>query len=399
MERQSLESKSFESKSFDPIRLRPTVIDVDLDALEHNYRAIERHVAPAAVMPVVKSNAYGHGMVPCALHLEQLGAPILGVALLEEGIQLRLAGVRVPILVLGGILGSQLSYFLEYDLDILASSVFKLEAIEAQAAQMGKRARVHLEIDTGMERIGVHYYNAEALLERALSCVHCEVVGVSSHFAQQDDPQQDPTREQLARFLEAVSFYSRRGLSCPVRHIAASGAILTCPEARLDLVRPGVALYGVYASPHQRPLLDLRPIMSLHSRVVYFKVVKAGTGVSYSHRWTAPVDSRVVTVPIGYGDGYLRRLTNTGEVIIRGKRYPIAGTVCMDQFMVDLGADGEGYNGDEVVLIGEQGGERISVEDIAAKTGADVREFLVSTNLRVPRRYFRGGVEVTAEKG
>lgn len=382
-------------QAFDPIRLRPTVIDVDLDALTHNFTALKRHVAPAKVMAVVKSNAYGHGMIPCAKHLERLGADALGVALLEEGIQLRLAGITIPVLVLGGILGSQLSYFLEYDLDILASSVFKLEAIEAQAGQMKKRARVHLEIDTGMERIGVHYYNAEALLERSLHCKHCDIVGVSSHFAKQDDEDPSTTELQLERFLTALHYYDQQGAACPPRHIAASGASLTLKRSHLDLVRPGVALYGVYPSPHQRPALELQPVMSLHSRVVYFKVVKAGTGVSYSHRWVAPCDSRVVTVPIGYGDGYLRRLTNSGEVLIRGHRYPIAGTVCMDQFMVNLGPDGVGYNGDEVVLIGKQGEERISVEDIAAQTGADVREFLVSTNLRVPRRYFLGGQEVS----
>ncbi len=375
--------------TFDPITLRPTVIDVDLDALAYNFHALKRHVAPARVMPVVKSNAYGHGLVPCAAHLEAEGAEMLGVALLEEGIQLRLAGVRVPILVLGGILGSQLSYFLEYDLDILASSVFKLEAIEAQAAQIKKRARVHLEIDTGMERIGVHYYHAEALLERALSCNNCDIVGVSSHFAMQDAEDPSMTALQLERFLAAVDFYTRRGRPCPMRHIAASGAVLTYQPAHLDLVRPGVALYGVYPSPHQRSALELRPVMSLRSRIVYFKVVPAGTGVSYSHRWKAPCETRVVTVPIGYGDGYLRRLTNAGQVLIRGRRHPIAGAVCMDQFMVDLGPNGVGYNGDEVVLIGEQEGERISVEDIAAQTGADVREFLVSTNMRVPRRYVR----------
>ena len=379
--------------TFDPIKLRPTVIDIDLDALAHNYQAIKKHVSPARVMPVVKSNAYGHGMIPCARHLERCGAEIFGVALLEEGIQLRLAGIKAPILVMGGILGSQLSYFFEYDLDILASSVFKLEAIEEQAAAIKKRIRVHLEIDTGMERIGVHYYNAASLLERSLSCKWCDVVGVSSHFARQDDEDQSQTKLQLERFLAAIDFYHQRELPTPCRHIAASGASLGYRESHLDMVRPGVALYGVMPSPGFKSELGLKPVMSLSSRIVYFKVVPAGTGVSYSHRWLAHEDTRVVTVPIGYGDGYLRRLTNTGQVLIRGKRYPVVGTVCMDQFMVNIGADGVGYNGDEVVLVGKQGEDQITVEEIALSTGADVREFLVSTNLRVPRRYFLGGKE------
>lgn len=360
---------------------------IDLDALAHNFRVIAARVAPAAVMPVVKSNAYGHGFLPCAAALEQAGASLLGVALLEEGIALRLGGIKTRIVVLGGIFTDQLHYFLDYDLEPLASSVFKLKAIDEQARISGKKARVHLEIDTGMERIGVHYYTAATLFEAALECRHCEIAGVSTHFAAQERTDLSLTKQQLDRFFDAIEFFNRRSIPMPPRHAAASGAILQFPESHLEVVRPGLIIYGVAPAPHLRGVLPLKPVMSLKSKVVYFKVVKAGTGVSYEHTWTAPRDTRVVTIPIGYGDGYLRGLSNSGEVLIRGKRYPIVGTVCMDQLMVDIGPDGIAYNGDEVVLIGRQGDQEITLDELVGKTSGNPREFLVSTNPRVPRRY------------
>lgn len=378
------------SPTFDPIQLRPTVMEVNLDALAHNFRLIAERVKPALVMPVVKSNAYGHGMLECAATLEREGASVLGVALLEEGIQLRLGGIKTRILVLGGIFTDQLQHFLEYDLEILASSVYKLKGINRVAQAVGKIARVHLDFDTGMERIGVHYYNAETLLEAALGCEHCQVVGVSTHFAGQESEDPTLTALQLERFLSVVSFYKKRGLPMPARHAAASGAILSYPETHLEMVRPGLMLYGVVPAPHLKGKWPLRPVMSLRSKVVYFKVVQAGAGVSYGHEWTATVDTRVVTVPVGYGDGYLRGLSNRGEVLIQGKRYPVVGVVCMDQMMIDIGPEGVAYNGDEVVLLGEQGAETITLEDLCSRVTPNPREFLVSTNLRIPRQFVGG---------
>ena len=177
----------------------------------------------------------------------------------------------------------------------------------------------------------------------------------------------------------------------PLRHIASSAAILALPESCLDMVRVGALLYGLLPGSHFAGMVDVRPVLAFHSCVVYFKVVKKDAGVSYNHLWHAPCDTRVVTIPIGYGDGFFRRLTNLGHVLIRGKRYPIVGRVCMDQFMVNLGPDGEAYNGDEVVLIGSQGQEQITASEIAQLTGADVREVLVNINSRVPRRYINVG--------
>jgi alanine racemase len=373
----------------DPIQLRPTVMRVNLDALTHNFRLIKKSIGGARVMPVVKSNAYGHGMLECAAELAAAGADFLGVALLEEGIKLRQAGISTPILVLGGIFTDQIQHFLTHGLDLLASSVFKLQAIDEQAKALGIRARVHLEIDTGMERIGAHYYHSDELFEAAVRCSHCDIVGVSSHFAAQESEDLTLTKLQLERFLDSIAFFERRSLPMPLRHIAASGAIIQYADAVLDMVRPGVISYGVFPARHMLGSLDLRPVMSLVSKVVYFKVVKAGTGVSYGHTWYAPEDTRVVTVPIGYGDGYLRQLSNRGQVLIRGKRYPVVGTVCMDQMMVNIGPQGTAYNGDEVVLLGEQGEEKITLEEISELTSGNPREFMVSTNVRLPRQFIR----------
>lgn len=366
---------------------RATWIDIDLAALAHNFRMVQKHVGNTDLMPIIKGNAYGHGMVRCAAHLQEIGAKYLGVALLEEGIALRHAGISIPIVVLGGVLGHQIEHFIHHNLDIMAASVSKLEAIEQQAAKMGKQARVHLEIDTGMERTGVHYYTAHTLIAKAAQMKHCNIVGVASHFADCEIPDLTLTKLQLQRFLDATSLFSTYGLDVPIRHIAASGAILQLTDSHLDMVRPGLILYGISPAPHLQHVLDLRPVMSLKSRIVYFKVVKQGAGVSYGHLWKAPQDTRIVTVPFGYGDGYSRELAKGASVLIRGKRYPIVGRMCMDQFMVDIGQD-EAFNGDEVVVIGRQGNEAISVEELTNRLpAANAREITTAFNLRIPRFY------------
>jgi alanine racemase len=374
------------SQPTDASVLRPTVVEVSLDRLAGNFRAIQAAVAPAAVMPIVKANAYGHGLVPVARHLVGLGAASLGVAFLEEAVALREAGVTVPILVMGGIFGDQIPVFLRHGLTLTASSVEKLRQIDRVAGELGVTATVHLKIDTGMERIGVHYYSAEALLEAAAAGRHCRVEGIYSHFANADAADLTSARVQLARFLEVLTWYDRRGLRPPVRHMANSGAVLQLPESHLDLVRPGILLYGVYPSAEVAHTIAVRPALAWKSRVVYFKVVKPGHPVSYGSTWQTDHLVRVVTVPVGYGDGYFRALSNVAQVAIRGKRYPVVGRVCMDQIMVNLEWD-SAFNGDEVVLIGADDGGAIACEDLAAWAGTIPYEVLTSINTRVPRVY------------
>ena len=366
--------------------LRPTHLEVDLGRIADNYRAIVDHVAGARAMPVLKANAYGHGLVPVARLVAGLGAPMLGVAYLEEGLRLRAEGITTPILVMGGILGSQVPLFLDHDLVLTASSVDKLVAVEECAAARGVRAKVHLKIDTGMERIGVHWYSAERLLEASLRCPHVDVLGIFSHFANADAADLGHARLQLERFLEVLSFYERHSLTPPVRHIANSGAILQLPEANLDMVRPGILLYGVLPSDEVPPTVAVRPALTWKSRVVFFKVVQPGNPVSYGSTWAPDHLVRVVTVPVGYGDGYPRRMSGAAEVLLRGQRYPVVGRICMDQVVVCIDWD-EAYNDDEVVLLGELGERRITVEELARWADTIPYEILTGINTRVPRVY------------
>ncbi len=373
----------------DPVTQRPSRIVVDLPAIAGNLQAIRDRVR-VPVMGIVKANAYGHGLVAVARHLEASGVDRLGVAFVEEGIALRRAGVRLPILVLGGIFGPQVADYLRHDLEITVSSLDKLRQVEAVAEASGQRARVHLKIDTGMERIGVHSYSCGAFIEAAVGSRWCDIVGVYSHLACADDPASPMTARQVERFAEACAHFTRIGAPMPLRHLANSGGVLHAPDTWLDLVRPGIILYGVLPDPASNPAIALRPALSLVSRVVYFKVVRAGGTVSYAATWTAAVDTRIATVPVGYGDGFPRALSSRGEVLLRGQRRRIAGRVCMDQFMVDLGPDGTAYNEDEVVLVGVQGDDAIRVEDVARQAGTIPYEILTGLNERIPRHYIAG---------
>ncbi len=366
--------------------VRPTRLEIDLKTLAANYNNIKRHVAPAKMMPVLKANAYGHGIVRIAQLMEKLCADCIGVAVLEEGILLREEGIKTPILVLGGIWGNQIPLFFKHDLTITASSIEKLNQIDEIAAQMKVKAKVHLKIDTGMERIGVHYYNAEKFLEASLKCSNIEIEGVYSHFANSDDTDLTFSFLQLERFQEALKFFEKHSLKMPVRHISKSGSILQMPVANLDMVRPGILLYGVYPSSESRRSINVTPASTWKSLVVYFKVIKADHPVGYGLSWKSDHDVRAVTVPVGYGDGYFRSMSNKAEVLIRGKRYPVIGRISMDQIVVNIEND-SAYNGDEVILFGSDGGNKITVEELADWAGTIPYEILTNINTRVPRVY------------
>lgn len=255
---------------------------------------------------------------------------------------------------------------------------------------MGVRAKVHLKIDTGMERIGVHYYSASGLLEASLGCDYFEVEGIFSHFANADAADQSYSHVQLDRFNEVLDFYESRGIPRPpLRHMANSAAIAGLRTSHMDMVRAGILLYGVYPSEDTPRTVDVRPALSWKSRVVYFKVIQPGHPVSYGSTWQSDHPVRAVTVPVGYGDGYFRSMSGRAEVIIRGKRYPVVGRVCMDQIVVNIEWD-SAYNGDEVILIGEsESGMAISVEELAEWAGTIPWEVLTNVNTRVPRVYRR----------
>ncbi|MDP3788545.1 MAG: alanine racemase [Candidatus Chromulinivorax sp.] len=359
---------------------------IDLQALEYNFSTIKQKVGSAMIMAIVKANAYGHGIVECSLFLQAQGANYFGVALIEEAITLRNAGITLPILVLGGVMVEQLPLFLHYDIEIMASSIDKLIAIDACATKHGKKAKVHLKIDTGLGRIGVRHTNAEQFFSIAVNLLSVEVVGVASHFATADDRDTEFMKLQCARFHEATQFFVRHGLPMPLRHMANSGAIMQLPESYFDMVRPGIMLFGVYPQSWMQSLCTLQQVMSLYARIVYFKVVQQGAAVSYGLTWQAEKDTRVITLPIGYGDGYPRALSNKGYVLLHGKKYPLIGNICMDQMMVNIGSD-EAYCGDEVVLLGRSGDVQITINDVVDCYGGSAYEFMVLLNSRIARRY------------
>jgi alanine racemase len=360
--------------------MRPTYLEVNLTQLRKNIEAIRARVGPAKVMPMVKANAYGHGMDGIAPYLESY-VDSFGVAILEEGIRLRELGIRKPILVAGGTLAEQIPTFLAYDLTLTASSPELLASAEAAAESARKKLTAHLKIDTGMERVGVHYYEAEAFLEQSLACKHVLIQGIYTHFANSEDPELIHARQQLERFQEVLTFYEKHSLPTPMRHMANSGAILQFPESHMDLVRPGVLVYGIYPVGVKRTV-DVAPALTWKSRAVYSKITRPGHPVSYGSLWQSQNETRIVTIPCGYADGYFRRMTNQAHVLINGKSYPQVGRICMDQFMVNVGDD-DVRVGDEVILLGDG----IRAYDLAEWTGTNEYEVLTNISARVPRVY------------
>ena len=374
--------------------MRPTYLEVDLNQLKRNVEAIRAHVAPAKIMPMLKANAYGHGMEGVSKFIEPY-IDYFGVALVEEGIYLRSLGIKAPILVAGGIMIEQLPLFLEHDLTLSASSPDLLAAADQLAESTRQRMKVHLKFDTGMERVGVHEYEAEPFLQQSLSCSHLEIEGIYCHLANSElvesggeIPSFNSIKPvlpslQLERFQEILRFYEKRSLPTPMRHVCNSGGILNLPDGHMDMVRPGVLFYGVYPGRDLERTLDVKPIATWKSRVSYSKIVPPERPVSYGSLWQAEGSpTRIVTIPCGYADGYFRRMTNQARVIINGKSYPQVGRICMDQFMVDVGDD-EINVGDEAILLGDD----ISVEELADWAGTSEYEILTNFSARVPRVY------------
>jgi len=368
--------------------MRLTRAEIDIRALRYNYEGVRTQVgAGVRIMGIVKANAYGHGIVEVSAALVRFGIDYLGVGFVEEGIALRKAGISCPILVLGGVLGRQISHYLEHSLDITVSSLEIAKQISAEVARAGgsSRAEVHLKIDTGMERIGIHSDNAPRFIDEVSRLEGLWVKGLYSHLATADDKDKTFVFEQLSRFNIVVSAAERSGHRIPYIHIANSGGVLDVPQSYYSMVRPGIALYGVYPSQECGREIPLLPVLSLRSNVVFIKEVPAGTAISYGRKYISKQATRIATVPVGYGDGYPRRLGDGGMVLIRGKRFPIVGTVCMDQLMVDVGSQGEIHVGDDVTLLGSDAGDEITAWELATATGTIPYEIFTGIAARVPR--------------
>ncbi len=368
---------------------RPTVAEIDLGAIRHNVQTL-RSFTPGKVeaLAVVKANAYGHGDVEVARAALDAGATRLGVALVEEGVRLREAGIDASILLLVEPTPDAAKEVVSAELTASVSTRQGAEALSEAASVAGTRVRVHVCADTGMHREGFPLEGAVAFVGDVARLPGLELEGLWSHFAMGEQDRHPFTQRQLERFTDLCDRVQDAGIEIPLRHLTSSASIVLYPDAHFDLVRMGIMVYGLYPDESLRSRCELRPAMKLISAVGLVRRVPAGEGISYGHTFSPQRDTTIVTVPIGYGDGYPRLLSNTGDVLIGGRRRRIAGRVTMDTIMADCGDD-DVTTSDEVVLIGPQGDEEITATEIAEKTGTINYEVVCSVGARVPRVFAR----------
>lgn len=368
--------------------MRPTRAEVDLDAIRHNVRTLAARSTPAALMAVVKADGYGHGAVPVAEAAVDAGARWLGVATVEEAAVLRHSGRREPILVLSEPHPSSVEQLVELDLAVAVYSQPAIETLALAAARAGRTIPVHLKVDTGMHRVGARPEQALELARAISATPGLDLAALWTHCAVADEPERPDTDHQLDLFEKVLGELEEAGLRPPLVHAANSAAAIAHPRSRYDLVRCGIAMYGIAPAPAMEGIVDLRPAMRLVSEVSFVKDVSAGTRVSYGLTYETPVPCRLATVPIGYADGVPRRLSSTGgEVLIRGRRRPVAGVVTMDQLVADCGADADVEVGDEVVLIGRQGTEEVTANEWGTRLGTIGYEIVCGVGARIPRVY------------
>jgi Alr-MurF fusion protein len=382
------------------IPLRPAWVQVDLDAIENNARRLKEIIGgDVELMAMVKANAYGHGAVECSRAAVRGGATWLGVYSVGEGLELREAGVTTPTLVVGPTPQEWAHAAFENSLTLTAGSAESALGLAREARGAARPVRVHVKIDTGMTRLGVQAESAVALIRELREEGSLEVEGIYTHFAVADDPNargiagwgNEYTRRQLKMFLQVAQELDRAGLGVRYRHAANSPAALNYREARLNLVRSGILVYGLQPSSSVVRPIGVKPALSFKTRIAMVREAPRGTCVSYGCDFVTQRDSRIGVMMIGYADGLRRAPTTYGEVLVCGKRAPIVGRVCMDQTMIDVTDIPEAQTGDEVVLIGSQGAEEISIERVGEKTGTNNYEVVTTISARVPRIYKGGG--------
>lgn len=373
--------------------MRPTVAVIDLDALMYNYNQVKGIVGKdVAVAPVVKADAYGHGAVNAAARLERAGADRFIVAFIEEGLELRDAGIKAPILLIGPIFPDDSDYIIRRDLTPVVFNMEQIDALDRSAKESGRCVKVHIKVDTGMGRLGIPPEDLAGFVKDISVRRNIIIEGIMTHFAEVDAGDMEFAIRQLKVFKEALEelrikrIKGINKIDPPIVHAANSSAIICFNESHFNMVRPGLMLYGSYPAGNTKNIY-LRPVMSLVSKVAQVRQIPKGRSIGYGKSFITKRDSLIATIPIGYADGYSRRLSNRGHVIIRGKTFPIIGNVCMDMTMVDV-TDHHGVCvGDEAVLIGKQGDQAIRAEDLAEVVGTIPYEILSCIGKRVPRVY------------
>jgi alanine racemase len=380
-----------ESRAKEKVSYYRVQANVNLDAIRHNLQEIRKQLKDdTKLMVIIKADAYGHGAVPLAKAIgESKMIDYYGVAIIEEAIELREAGIITPILILGYTPKEQYDLVVEYE---VAQTIFQYEMAEAlseEAKRQGKTAKIHIKLDTGMSRIGFSD-TMESIheIKRIAELPNIEIEGLFSHFAQADETDKSSTKRQLERFLAFHSLLEKEKILIPIKHIANSAGIIEFPEAYFNMVRCGIATYGIYPSDMvNQESVKLIPAMELKSHVIYVKEVEQGVGIGYGATYVTGKRTRIATIPVGYADGYSRNLSNTGKVIIHGQYAPIVGRICMDQFMVDVTDIPEVKQGDMVTLLGRDEDAYISAEELALWSHSFAYELVCTVGKRIPRVY------------
>ena len=366
-------------------QVRPVWAEINLRALRRNYARLARQTV-SELMPIVKADAYGHGVIPVVRALRGCGAKRFGVALMEEALEIKQVFPELTLMVLGVTLLAASDRLVRDDIIPGIASLANAEALSAAAVRQGRTARLHIKIDTGMGRVGFRPEDVADILKLA-KLPNLFIEGIYMHFAAADDADLSFSHTQLERFNEVCRTLAEQGLKIPIRHAANSAALIQLPESHFDLVRPGVIMYGLPPSPVVGYAADIEPVLSWKAKISHIKQIEPGETVSYGRTFTAAVSTRVATIPLGYADGLRRALSNSGEVLLRGKRVPIIGRVCMDQTMLDITTVPDAVIGDVVTLIGRDGEESIDAADMGDKIGTINYEVTCGISKRVPRIY------------
>src|SRR6056297_1477928 len=367
---------------------RPVWAEVNLDHIKFNLNQVIKNVPEETmVMAVVKADAYGHGVLPVAHAAVEAGADRLAVALPEECRKLREADFELPIQILGEVLSKQVSILVENDLIPTISKLETVEQLDELANKKGITKKVHVKVDTGMGRIGVFPDNALDFIKEVMSFENIKVEGLMTHFAKADEEDKDYTYNQWDQFQMVIDRLEEENIDIPIKQAANSATIIDLPHMALNMVRPGIMMYGLRPSHEVDQDFKLKPALSWKAQIVYLKEVPPGTGISYGATYITKKKAKIATIPMGYADGYARLLSNKGEVLINGQRAPIRGRVCMDQFMVDVAHIDDVKIGDEVVLIGKQGDAEFSATEMADLIGTINYEITCDITKRVPRIY------------
>ncbi|HCD08946.1 MAG: Alanine racemase [Caldanaerobacter subterraneus] len=373
--------------------IRPTRAEIYLDNIVHNLSEVKRWVGKKVkIMGVVKANAYGHGACQVAKVLIENGVSYLGVATIEEALELRECGINIPILVIGYTPLPQAKELIVHNITQTVFDINYVKDLERIALNVGKKAKVHVKVDTGMGRIGYTDLNvAEKEIEKMMEMEGVEVEGIFSHFATSDEKDKTYAEQQFDMFKKLLESLKQKEINIPLKHIANSGAIIDLKYTYLDMVRPGIVLYGSYPSENVERPLDLRQTMGFKTKIVYIKEVPEGTSISYGRTFITKRKSKIATLPVGYADGFNRLLSNNHHVLVKGKYAPVIGRICMDQTMLDV-TDIEGVEvGDDVTIFGNQDGEKITAEEIAKKLNTIPYEVYCGISRRVPRIYIYKG--------